>query len=1084
MKLRLLLINCFFSAVVSCGYSQTINLTSYPQLNLWLRADTLISLNSDSTINSWTDIANNIVFSPPSGSQAPLIQNDSTQLNNHVFANFDGANDGLISNSAVGLRNYSTTVLLVLKIKNPTFFGHIVCYGANANGTWNLREVNNSGRLSFINANANVGAGVDGSGSNPAGTTTSLSLSPDFAIVSAAVNPSTGQWDLYENFDNKHSANVSFSQGSGNILSIGYRTDAGLFGDFKMAELMIFDSTLSITQTDEIKEYLQERYSGKVNLGPDITISYGFCDTMLSAGSNFSSFIWSDGDTNQSISVNKSGEYYVTATDIFGFKSSDTVNVLFPGNTSIRDTTICLGGSLAWNTELPQNSYSFLWQDNLTTDSLFEISFAGQYYVQITDTLGCLGISDTVSIAIDSFPSIVSLGADTSLCSGNSVYLKTGASLVSSYLWSDSSTNDSLQILASGQYWLTAMNANSCSKKDTINITIAGNAPTADFSNSVINCIGDVSQFTDLSIPPSGDTIVDWYWDFGDANTSTISSPSHTYADTGTYSVSFKVTTNEGCSAGINKIIHVYPLPVATFTETNLCEDAGALFTGAAATFGYPVSAWSWNFADPGSGTSNISSVQNAGHYYTSSGIYPVALIVTNTGGCADTTSHNVTIKPGPVGGFSSTLACRTDLIQFTDNSTLPSGTTLSSTFWNFGDATSNSNVLNPSHSYLNSSMFNVTHVVTVSNGCKDTIVSSIVVNQKPIADFSSADGCVASLINFSDQSTISAGNIAGWAWAFTSSDNSMLQNPQYIFNSAGTYNVRLIINSDQGCKDTVNKSVVIHPLPVSGFTFNPNYGSPPLSVTFTNTSTGASAYVWNFDDGTSTSSLVNPLHNYLDTGIYQISLVAVSSFGCSDTSVSSLQVEPRIMDIEVSDFSTSVQDNFLTVTAQFKNNGTADVHTMDVYFKVNDGASIKENWGGLLLRNAEVLYTFTTSVFIENQNHYVCVAAQKPNGFDDDVPSNNKLCNSIEIGEFQVFSPYPNPVHTIISLPVFIPSLSELNIEIFSGSGQRAENVFFGSVEEGFYTFPYDTQKLTAGLYLLKITYKNEVVIQKFTKN
>lgn len=1082
MKLRLLFIVYFFSAIAFCSFSQTVNLGAYPQLNVWLRADSLITLNPDSTINSWTDIAGNVIFSPLSSTQSPKVQIDSVILNNHAYADFDGVNDGLLSASAVGLQNDLTTILLVAKINTPTFFGHLVCYGTNTAGSWNLREVNNSGRLSFINANANIGAGVDASGSNPAGTTTPLSLSSDYAMISGSVNPVTGQWDLYENFDNKHSVNVSFSQASNNLISIGYRTDAGLYGDFRLAELMIFDSVLSIEQMDDLKTYLRDRYSVKVNLGTDINIPYGFCDTMLDAGPEFNSYIWSTGDTTQTITTNRSGEYRVTVTDKYGLQSTDTINISFPGNLSLIDTVICPGSFFVWNTTLSHNAYSFLWQD-ASSDSLLTISSAGQHYIQITDSTGCSIISDTIDVSFDNFFSIASLGNDTSFCSGNYIYLQSGAPQISSYLWPDGSSNDSLQVFSSGLYWVTVTSITGCVKTDTIIITIAGNAPTPDFSTLSSTCVLASIQFADLSIPPAGDTVVSWSWDFGDSAFSALQNPSHVFADTGNYSVTLYVTTNEGCSAAITKQIHIYPFPAMNFTVSNLCEGGLTLFTGNATTFGYPIIQWNWNFADPASGAANISSVQNPGHVYTANAVYPVTIIATNSAGCSDTAINNVIIKQAPVVSFTSTLACRTEAVQFIDNTVLPPLTTLNTSFWNFGDSFTSS-LLNPTHVYSSATTFNVIHIVAASNGCRDTIIIPVTVNPKPVADFSSADQCSDVFVSFTDNSVITGGgSIIGWTWLFGTSGSSTIQNPQHLFGSAGIYNVQLIINSDQGCKDTASQAVTVYPVPYSDFNFSPQYGNPPLLVNFTNTSAGATAYQWNFDDGTPVSSMADPSHIFNDTGYFQVSLIAFNSFGCSDTTINTVEVIPGIVDVEVSNFTTTILNNFLTVKAEFKNNGTSDVQTMTVYFKVNNSAWIREEWEGTLIRNGSVLYTFTSSVFIENTDHYVCVSTERPNGLDDDLPENNELCNTFDIDRFQVFFSYPDPVEDLITLPVFVPGSDNLDIVVYNDSGKKVEGIFSGSPGEGFYKFEFNTLKLASGIYIFRIRYKDQINVQKFIK-
>jgi PKD repeat protein len=1020
-----------------------------PGLKLWLTADSVhLTGGKVDTCFNLSILDSNAIQSNTSFQPTQLLNT----LNGHAALRFDGNDLFKITNFPYGINN---TVFVVGR-RN----------GGGSDGT-------------FLGGDFyNLDIRVDLSQIQIGGVTLGSYTSDVFRFFSLLRVSGDSRIYLNGNLNGTNSSVVS-NIGTGNIY-IGNRNDLGtpLTGD--IAEILVYNDSLSDSARYQVENYIRYKYSPPVNLGPDTTVC-SFPVILKAKKDHFISYQWQNLATQDSLIVSSPGTYYVTVQDIFGFSSSDTIQVMInlPAPFQLNDTVMC-DGPVIWNTGLSNSSYTFQWQDN-TTDSLFSITQSGQYYVTVTNSIGCITTTDTANVIIDKFSSSASLGNDVSLCSGNSIYLQTGASSAVDYLWSDSTINDSLQINDPGQYWVTVTNINSCVAKDTINVNISGHAPIAEFAFSNI-CFGNTTMFNDSSSAYPGDTLTSRTWDFGDSFTSTSVNPSHTYADTGSYTVRLTVTTNAGCSGAINKIVHIVPLPVAIFSSpTNQCEDTRVSFTGNATAFGYPITQWSWNFGDPISGINDTSSVQNPGHYYSSNGVYPVTLIVLNNLGCADTAINTIAIKPAPVASFTSSFACSLAPVQFTDNSFFPSGI-LNTSFWNFGDAATSS-LLNPSHTYLSGSTFNVVHVVTASNGCKDTVIVPVTINPKPDANFSAPDKCAGVPVPFTDASTISVGSIAGWSWKFGTTGNSILQNPEFSFGSSGNYNVQLIVSSNVGCKDTVSKSVTIYPQPVSNFTLSSTYGSPPLVVNFTNTSSGAASYIWDFDDGSLTSTVVSPSHTYADTGNYEISLIAFNSFGCTDTASHSLDVTPLKMDVEVVDFSAVIQNNFLNVTAQFKNNGSADVHLMDVYFKINNGAWIKENWGGSLIRQGSVYYTFTTSAFINDDKHYVCVSAQKPNGLDDEFPSDNELCKTIDAGSFQVFPSFPDPVQDILTLPVFIPGSNNLNITVYNGMGKKVEEVFSGQLDEGFYSIPFNTLKLTSGLYLFRITYKEETVVQKFIK-
>src|SRR5439155_281363 len=113
----------------------------------------------------------------------------------------------------------------------------------------------------------------------------------------------------------------------------------------------------------------------------------------------FISYQWNGSitDTNEFYVVTKPGKYYVDVIDVFGFHSSDTINITYPFNQPTNNI-LCFGDTLVWNTGLNKSRYNFLWKDG-STDSLLAITGAGSYYVKVTDTqLGCVKNSDTLVV--------------------------------------------------------------------------------------------------------------------------------------------------------------------------------------------------------------------------------------------------------------------------------------------------------------------------------------------------------------------------------------------------------------------------------------------------------------------------------------------------------------------------------------------------------------------------------------------------------------------------------------------------------------------------------------------------------------
>src|SRR4029077_16894669 len=112
----------------------------------------------------------------------------------------------------------------------------------------------------------------------------------------------------------------------------------------------------------------------------------------------------------------------------------------------------------------------------------------------------------------------------------------------------------------------------------------------------------------------------------------------------------------------------------------------------------------------------------------------------------------------------------------------------------------------------------------------------------------------------------------------------STIQNPSHTYPTQGTFNVSLVITTSTGCTDTllINNAIRVGSQPTVDFSAAPIPVCASDPVQFTDLSTTADAWLWNFGDG-STSSAQNPSHTYLTTGVFNITLTA-SNNGCPAT--------------------------------------------------------------------------------------------------------------------------------------------------------------------------------------------------------
>jgi PKD repeat protein len=341
------------------------------------------------------------------------------------------------------------------------------------------------------------------------------------------------------------------------------------------------------------------------------------------------------------------------------------------------------------------------------------------------------------------------------------------------------------------------------------------------------------------------DTIV---WNTGSTDdTITVTSTQDIYA---------WVADQNGCSAYSDTIsINVQPLPNANFNSST------AGFTATFTNTSTNGTTYSWDFGD-----GNNSSVSNPSHTYSANGTYNVCLIATNSCG-NDTTCKSVIVNcPTPNTNFNYTT--NNLAVTFNDNST--GGAT--SYTWDYGDGNSGSGA-NTNHTYSSPGTYTVCLITQNSCGF-DTACSTVNVTcPAPNSSYTYAANNLS--VNFTNGST---GGATSYSWDFGDGNGSTSTSPSHNYSTPGTYTVCLISSSICG-NDTVCQNVnVVCPLPSTSF----GYNASNLSVSFTNSTTGANNYSWDFGDG-NVGSGATPTHNYSTPGIYTVCMIASNNCG-SDT--------------------------------------------------------------------------------------------------------------------------------------------------------------------------------------------------------
>ncbi|MGF2412125.1 PKD domain-containing protein [Ferruginibacter sp.] len=495
----------------------------------------------------------------------------------------------------------------------------------------------------------------------------------------------------------------------------------------------------------------------------------------------------------------------------------------------------------------------------------------------------------------------------------------TGAQIVS-YLWNfgDGNTSNAQHPIHTytvfGTYpvMLTVVSNDQCNSTDTITkIVNVAAKPAASFT--VTNtCYTNPFSFTNNSTLAAG-AITNWYWNFGDGNTSALQIPVHTYSSFGTYTVKLVATSEFNC------ISDTFSLPVVAgakpqvnFTLPAVCLlDAYANFTNNTTVADTSTLSYLWNFGDPNATTPNpnTSILQNPTHQYSVAAVYNVKLVTTTYLGCKDSVTKSFTVNGAvPKANFivsnASTLCSNTD-VTIKDSSYVDFGNiTLLKIYWGDGDSTidnnpgqvPNGNLYNHRYTNFSTPAFKTFTIQmhSYSGGvCVDIRSKIITVNASPEILFNAIPEVCNESLPFNITQASEVWGLAGNGFY---SGTGITNGPAGTFNpalvSAGSYLITYSYISNFGCRADSTKLITVNPTPQAAFSFT--HGClPDASIQFTSAATlpggngNALQHVWNFGDplaGTgnpNTSNAINPSHIYHSQDSFAVSLQTISAKGC-----------------------------------------------------------------------------------------------------------------------------------------------------------------------------------------------------------
>ena len=1058
-----------FLFLSSCSFAQI----PLNDLILWVKADSAVTYSLDNRVSEWASSNSNHNLVQSSHNNKPIYLENVQEINEKPSIQFNGGN--------------WLSVDFLSQYEQPNTFFIFYNNRRTGNTIQGIFDGIQNGKRNTLS----WASGIRAIAGNSSMNSLAYSKSQPYSYIINTIVYNTNSSKIYENGHLKKASSVDSNPLGG--FQIGRRTAVNtryFIGDF--AEVIIYNRILSETEQQEVEQYLMDKYAPPVNLGSDLTINYGFCDTALTVTNYYTSYLWNTGSTDTSIIIDSPGEYWLEAVDIFNRTSRDSIIVSMP----LRDSLIlvnefpCFNEPLSINAFIPQGNYQFeSWSDGNSNPSRLVTQNETLSYT-VSDSLGCTWTSNDATMSIDNSLENISLGVDTSLCVGNSIQLEQSSSTITDYLWNTGNINSNQVVDTSGTYILDVINDNGCENSDTIEVTVIGTAPSLSFSIENEICQGSPLNFTESSTVPPGNNISQVIWNFGEADSLFVNSGSMVYSDSGIYTGFLEVSTLEGCTSKENFVIEVFPKPIISFETTNYCPYEEIVFAPSN-NYNVPLSSFSWNFDQDG----NTSIEGSPTYSYGLTGNYDVELVAIDSNNCIDTVVQSVYVQPAPVTDISIVNPCEQNALEISDNSSITDTFSIVTYAWNYGDNTS---AINPTEekSFEEYGAYTVQLVLTADNGCVDSTEQNITVHPNPILNYEVGPACMNTWTNLSDLSEIPLGSLSESNWLINLQFSDNQTNTAFKFPTKGIQLIALQSTSDQGCVRDTSFTIDVAAELSAEFTVTPNTLITETPMLFTNQSLNIDSSYWDFGNGNGLEYNTNNLNEVtydsnLNGSSIDVMLIVNNQLGCRDTSVQTFTIKEAFYDLAIETIFVQDINGYLTVGAEIQNLGSIPLENADLFLKTPENGSIQESWTGSIAQDASEIYIFNAhpTSYISSQDEtdrYVCVEGIGVNslGSPDVNPNNNTTCKNIESTGLIVLPIYPNPTEDDITISILLTESSVLNIELVDQSGRLiySQNNPEG-LEPGIHNIQLPFSQLNKGIYYVRVSDDATTLLEKIVR-
>ncbi len=507
--------------------------------------------------------------------------------------------------------------------------------------------------------------------------------------------------------------------------------------------------------------------------------------------------------TSQILKVNANPKPDFTASKLEGCVP---LNVDFTQNITLGDTTL---KDISWvfgdggSTQINNPNYSY------SVPGVFSVT------LRATDNNGCIGEKTKSNYVSAGITPIIDMAASiTDYCKipvGIQFYNYTSPTTNVTYKWhfgtGDNSTQKApLYFYENFGNYDVMLVANHYGCIDSLNkkLYIKINPVVPNFTvNKDTACLNEVLSFNNTS---TGAT--NYFWDFGDGNTSNQISPTHSYSSYGNFQVTLYAYFDDICTETVTKTIHIQYVEAKFTVDTNY--SCSIPFLVNYIDMSTNATQWNWAFGDK-----KTSSSQNPSNSFTKAGNFYDTLFVTSKFGCKDFYRYDTGVvvntptaffHPNTFNFSNELSGCIPHTVNFRDKSTYNSTIdNIVSWKWDLGDGTTSTEI-NPSHTYTVVGGYPIQLEIETQLGCKSMYnKASVLVGTPQTPDFTIDNDTVCAKSFSLTDASVDASKIDTWIWTFSDGGQAAGRYPIYTARDTGFLDVSLIVSSN-GCKSSITK--------------------------------------------------------------------------------------------------------------------------------------------------------------------------------------------------------------------------------------------------------------------------------------